>query len=128
MRPPFPLLEPPLGVWGVFGGAKTPKHQLKTERETPKYNDSKDYYFLNKKLSITKQKNRLDNEETTDRFIHWILYLISESEDSLTRSVRRALFESLPHGCVLLAFHESVWLCESLLLQPASTKPNLARD
>jgi hypothetical protein len=25
----FPLLEPPLGVWGVFGGTKTPKHQLK---------------------------------------------------------------------------------------------------
>jgi hypothetical protein len=34
MRPSFPLLEPPLGVWGVFGGAKTPKHQLKTELET----------------------------------------------------------------------------------------------
>jgi hypothetical protein len=24
----FPLLKPPLGVWGVFGGTKTPKHQL----------------------------------------------------------------------------------------------------
>jgi len=33
IRPPFPLIEPPLGVWGVFGGTKTPKHQLKTKKE-----------------------------------------------------------------------------------------------
>jgi hypothetical protein len=35
MRPSFPLLEPPLGVWGVFGGTKTPKHQLKKETRNP---------------------------------------------------------------------------------------------
>jgi hypothetical protein len=28
-----------LGVWGVFGGTKTPKHQLKTEARNPKNRD-----------------------------------------------------------------------------------------
>ncbi len=37
MRPSFPLLKPPLGVWGVFGGTKTPKHQLNTELEIQKH-------------------------------------------------------------------------------------------
>ena len=55
MRPSFPLLEPPLGVWGVFGGAKTPKHQLKTELETPKYNNSQDYHFLDKKTILKRR-------------------------------------------------------------------------
>jgi hypothetical protein len=40
MRPSFPLLESPLGVWGVFGGAKTPKHQLKTKTGNPKNSES----------------------------------------------------------------------------------------
>ena len=40
MRPSFPLLKPPLGVWGVFGGTKTPKHQLKTELTKPKKTDN----------------------------------------------------------------------------------------
>ena len=47
MRPSFPLLEPPLGVWGVFGGTKTPKHQLKKEQKNPKTEILKEH-LLNK--------------------------------------------------------------------------------
>ena len=63
MRPSPSPLEPPLEGLETFGGAKvSDDDQLKKERETPKYRDSQDYHFLNRKhytsMNTPEGKNR----------------------------------------------------------------------
>jgi hypothetical protein len=47
MRPSFPLLEPPLGVWGVFSGTKTPQAPAQNGAKNPKKQKVLKYHFFN---------------------------------------------------------------------------------
>jgi hypothetical protein len=47
-----------LGVWGVFGGTKTPKHQLKKELIKPKHQLKTELAKTRKQRSLTKTSHK----------------------------------------------------------------------